>query len=64
LVKGSKLEGIETQFLHDLPRVVYYLNFMMPAAALRALYQEIFKPVAWEKTTHDGRGVNYPRLWT
>jgi cellulose synthase/poly-beta-1,6-N-acetylglucosamine synthase-like glycosyltransferase len=59
LVKGSKLEGIETQFWHDLPRVVFYLNFMMPAAALRALYQEIFKPVAWEKTTHNGRGIKW-----
>jgi glycosyltransferase XagB len=39
--------------------LLFYMNVMMPIAALRALYQEIFKGVAWEKTTHEGRGV----LW-
>ena len=59
LAKGAKLEGIQLQFLPDLPRILCYTNFMMPVAALRALYQEIFKPVVWEKTSHSGRGIKW-----
>jgi hypothetical protein len=35
------------------------MNVMMPLASLRAFYQELFKPVFWEKTTHKGRGVRW-----
>jgi cellulose synthase/poly-beta-1,6-N-acetylglucosamine synthase-like glycosyltransferase len=57
-LKGAKLEGIPVQSLHKLiPQMIWYMNLMMPIAASRALYQEIFKPVMWEKTTHEGRGV-------
>jgi cellulose synthase/poly-beta-1,6-N-acetylglucosamine synthase-like glycosyltransferase len=57
-LKGAKLEGIPIRHLHKLlPQMVWYMNLMMPIAATRALYQEIFKPVMWEKTTHEGRGV-------
>jgi hypothetical protein len=38
------------------------MNVMMPIAAFRALYQEIFKPVMWEKTVHEGRGVMWRSL--
>jgi len=30
---------------------------MLPLASLRALWQEMFRPVIWEKTAHPGRGV-------
>jgi len=33
---------------------------MMPLAALRAFYQELFSEVFWEKTAHLGRGVKWP----
>ena len=33
----------------------FYTNVMMPIAAFRAMYQEIFKPVSWEKTEHPGK---------
>lgn len=59
-LKGAILEGIPVQRLQVvLPQMVWYMNVMMPIAATRALYQEIFKPVMWEKTVHEGRGV----LW-
>lgn len=61
-IKGAQLEGIPVRILHRLPHMMYYMNIMMPIAALRALYQEIFKSVSWEKTTHDGRGVMWRTL--
>jgi cellulose synthase/poly-beta-1,6-N-acetylglucosamine synthase-like glycosyltransferase len=59
LIRGAKLEQIQTRRFLDLPRMICYMNLMMPVAALRALYQEIFKPVVWEKTTHEGRGIKW-----
>ncbi len=56
-IKGAKLEHISFRASRDLPRMIYYMNVMMPIAAIRALYQELFKPIKWEKTTHEGRGV-------
>lgn len=56
-LKGAKLEGLKIKAIQQLPYMVFYMNVMMPIAALRAMYQEIFKPVMWEKTTHEGRGV-------
>jgi hypothetical protein len=62
-LKGAKLEGVPFQRLHlILPQMVWYMNVMMPIAATRALYQEIFKPVMWEKTVHEGRGVMWDML--
>jgi hypothetical protein len=61
-LKGAKLEGIPVNIFRQIPHLIYYMNVMMPIAALRALYQEIFKPVAWEKTTHEGRGVMWRTL--
>lgn len=61
-IKGARLEGISVRALRQLPHMIYYMNIMMPIAALRALYQEIFKPVSWEKTTHEGRGVMWRTL--
>jgi hypothetical protein len=55
---GAKFEGIPVSNFHKLiPQMIWYMNLMMPIAASRALYQEIFQPVVWEKTTHEGRGV-------
>ena len=57
-LKGAILEGVPLQHLHKLlPQMMWYMNIMMPIAASRALYQEIFKPIVWEKTIHEGRGV-------
>ncbi|MEM3098010.1 MAG: glycosyltransferase family 2 protein [Nitrososphaerales archaeon] len=56
--KGAQLEGISLDRRYAL-HIIYYLNIMMPLAALRAFYQEIFKPVFWEKTKHIGRGVRW-----
>lgn len=61
-IKGARLEGIPVRALRQLPHMIYYMNVMMPIAALRALYQEIFKTVSWEKTTHEGRGVVWRTL--
>lgn len=61
-IKGASLEGIGTAktLVKYLPHMIFYMNFMMPLAALRAFYQEIFKDVFWEKTKHEGRGVRWP----
>jgi glycosyltransferase XagB len=61
-IKGAKLEGIPVQTLKLLPYMFIYMNIMMPIAALRALYQEVFKEISWEKTSHDGRGVVWRTL--
>lgn len=58
-IKGAKLEGIQFKTLKYLPHMFFYMNVMMPVASLRAFYQELFKPVFWEKTTHQGRGVKW-----
>lgn len=62
-LKGAMLEGIKIERLYKvLPQMAWYMNLMMPIAATRALYQEIFKPVMWEKTVHEGRGVTWGML--
>ena len=60
-LEGGALEeiGKKTKLVKYLPHMFVYCNFMMPLAALRALYQEIFKEVFWEKTAHPGRGVRW-----
>lgn len=58
-IKGARLEGIEVDIPKYLPHMFVYMNVMMPLASLRAFYQELFKPVFWEKTTHVGRGVRW-----
>jgi cellulose synthase/poly-beta-1,6-N-acetylglucosamine synthase-like glycosyltransferase len=60
-LEGGSLEGAgkKTTLIKYLPGMFVYCNFMMTIAALRALYQEIFKGVFWEKTTHPGRGVKW-----
>jgi cellulose synthase/poly-beta-1,6-N-acetylglucosamine synthase-like glycosyltransferase len=60
-IEGSALEqiGQKRHLLKYIPHMFFYCNVMMPIAALRALYQEIFTSVQWEKTTHPGRGVRY-----
>lgn len=60
-IEGSAIEGIgsKRKLLKYVPHMFYYCNVMMPLAALRALYQEIFTTVQWEKTTHAGRGVRW-----
>ncbi len=57
-VKGAEMEGIKGN-LRYLPHMLVYLNLMLPLAAVRAFYQEIFKPVFWEKTEHPGLGVRW-----
>jgi cellulose synthase/poly-beta-1,6-N-acetylglucosamine synthase-like glycosyltransferase len=56
-IKGAMLEKIGKKHYKYIPLMVIYMNVFMPLAALRALYQEITKPVFWEKTEHPGRGV-------
>jgi cellulose synthase/poly-beta-1,6-N-acetylglucosamine synthase-like glycosyltransferase len=58
-IKGAKLEGIKVDTVKILPYMFFYMNVMMPIASMRAFYQELFKPVFWEKTTHHGRGVKW-----
>jgi cellulose synthase/poly-beta-1,6-N-acetylglucosamine synthase-like glycosyltransferase len=58
-IKGAKLEGIKFKTVKYLPHMFFYMNVMMPIASLRAFSQELFKPVFWEKTTHQGRGVKW-----
>lgn len=58
-IKGAKLEGIRIPVVKYLPRLFFYMNIMMPIASLRAFYQELTKPVFWEKTAHEGRGVKW-----
>ncbi|MEM1677010.1 MAG: glycosyltransferase [Nitrososphaerota archaeon] len=60
-IKGATLEGIGTAktLIKYLPHMIFYMNFMMPLAAIRAFYQEIFKDVFWEKTKHFGKGVKW-----
>lgn len=62
LAKGALLERVCTvkTFLKYFPHMLFYINFMMPVAALRAFYQELFREVYWEKTAHPGRGVRWP----
>lgn len=54
---GGKLEKVKTPWWVVLPPMLLYAYIMMPIASLRALYQEIARPVMWEKTEHPGRGV-------
>jgi cellulose synthase/poly-beta-1,6-N-acetylglucosamine synthase-like glycosyltransferase len=63
-IAGAVLEGISTAkvLLKYIPHMIYYMNFMMPIAAFRAFYQEIFREVFWEKTKHVGRGVKWTIL--
>jgi cellulose synthase/poly-beta-1,6-N-acetylglucosamine synthase-like glycosyltransferase len=56
-IKGAMLERIGKKHYKYIPLMAIYMNVFMPLAALRALYQEITKPVFWEKTEHPGRGV-------
>lgn len=56
---GAHLEKIGKKNYLYLPHMFFYMNIMMPIASLRALYQEIFKPVQWDKTKHEGRGVKW-----
>jgi predicted ABC-type exoprotein transport system permease subunit len=56
-IKGAMLERIGKKHYKYIPLMAIYMNVLMPLAALRALYQEITKPVFWEKTEHPGRGV-------
>jgi len=60
-ILGASLEGMgkKRMLAKYVPHMFFYCNIMMPIAALRALYQEIFKSVFWEKTTHPGRGVKW-----
>jgi cellulose synthase/poly-beta-1,6-N-acetylglucosamine synthase-like glycosyltransferase len=60
-IKGAMFEGIGTArtLIRYLPHMIFYMNFMMPLAAIRAFYQEIFKDIYWEKTKHVGRGVRW-----
>jgi hypothetical protein len=37
--------------------MLFYFYVMLPLASLRVLWQEMFRPVFWEKTAHPGRGV-------
>jgi len=56
-IKGALIERIGKKHYKYIPLMAIYMNILMPIAALRALYQEITKPVFWEKTEHPGRGV-------
>jgi cellulose synthase/poly-beta-1,6-N-acetylglucosamine synthase-like glycosyltransferase len=60
-LRGASLEGMgsKRKLAKYVPHMFFYCNIMMPVASIRALYQEIFKPVFWEKTTHPGRGVRW-----
>ncbi len=54
---GGWFEKIKTPWWHVIFPMLFYSYVMMPLASLRAIYQEIAKPVMWEKTEHPGRGV-------
>ena len=58
-LKGASLEKIGKKNYLYIPHMIFYMNVMMPLASLRALYQEITKPIYWDKTEHDGRGVKW-----
>lgn len=60
-IQGSAIEGIGSKrtLLKYVPHMFFYCNVMMPIAGIRALYQEVFTEVQWEKTTHAGRGVKW-----
>lgn len=60
-IAGATLEGVGTAktLIKYIPHMIYYMNFMMPLAAFRAFYQEMFKEVFWEKTKHVGRGAKW-----
>jgi cellulose synthase/poly-beta-1,6-N-acetylglucosamine synthase-like glycosyltransferase len=55
---GGRYEGVKTKWWRILPHMLFYFYVMLPLASLRALWQQMFRPVFWEKTTHPGRGVN------
>ncbi|MDW8021319.1 MAG: glycosyltransferase [Nitrososphaerota archaeon] len=55
LEKMGSIKGL----IKYLPHMIFYMNVMMPLAAFRAFYQEIFKGVFWEKTKHLGKGVRW-----
>lgn len=61
LVQGALLEGIASpkDLVKYVPHAIFYMNGMMPIAAIRAFYQEVFEEVYWEKTAHPGRGVKW-----
>ncbi len=59
---GKKLERVDVNYWRMLPQILLYMNVLMPVAAFRALYQEIFKDVFWEKTAHPGRGFRWSGL--
>ena len=63
-IAGATLEGVGTAktLIKYIPHMIYYMNFMMPLAAFRAFYQEMFKEVFWEKTKHVGRGAKWTIL--
>jgi cellulose synthase/poly-beta-1,6-N-acetylglucosamine synthase-like glycosyltransferase len=54
---GGRLERVKTPWWSVILPMLFYTYVMMPIASLRAIYQEITKPVIWEKTEHPGRGV-------
>ena len=60
-IQGGVLEkmGTAKALLKYLPHMIFYMNLMMPLAAIRAFYQEVFKDVFWEKTRHIGRGAKW-----
>jgi hypothetical protein len=51
--------GTARTLIRHLPRMIFYMNFVSPLAAIKASYQEIFKDVCWEKTKHVGREVRW-----
>jgi len=63
LIEGGIVEGIikeqKLKYLKYIPTIFIYINILMPIASLRAIYQQIFKDVFWEKTAHFGRGVKW-----
>ncbi len=61
LIQGAALEkiGSAKTLIKYLPHSIFYMNVMMPLAAIRAFYQEVFREVYWEKTSHFGRGVKW-----
>lgn len=62
-MKGAQLEGTwNRRLIKYIPHMFYYMNVMMAIASFRAFYQEIFKAVYWEKTTHSGRGIQWSRI--
>jgi glycosyltransferase XagB len=56
-ILGGRYERVGVRWWKILPHMLLYFYVLLPLASLRALYQEIFKPVVWEKTAHLGLGV-------